>query len=117
MSLNKSKPYASIFGHASAHFEQGGLLYDASGELLGTPPTVAKSLSESDIVLTDALVSAKAFLANILSTGALSKAAVYKAAEGNNQPWDIVKDASIEMKVMKFQYQKSETWKLSEVPE
>jgi len=112
--LNRSKPYAAIAGHPRASYEQDGLLYDGAGNLLGTPPTVAKSVEEHNLIQTDQLVSAQEFLKNVLASGAVSKATLYKEAENNNQPWDAVKDASIALNVMKFKFKQSEMWRLSE---
>jgi hypothetical protein len=114
--LDKTKPFGIVHGHTSAAFEQGGLLYDGSGDLLGTPKTVAASerVESDSIIQTDQAVAAKAFLANILSGGALSKAAIYKAAESNNQDWTTVKAVSADMGIVKFSYQKAETWRLPE---
>lgn len=112
--LDRSKPYGTISGHSVAHYEQDGLLYSGSGDLLGTPPTVAKSVEDHNIIQTDNLISAQEFLKNILSSGAVGKPTVYKEAENNNQSWDAVKDASIAMNVMKFKFKNVETWRLSE---
>jgi hypothetical protein len=115
-SLDRTKPYGVITGHATAAFEQNGLLYAGSGELLGTPKTVAKSetVVSDAVILTDQVVAAKAFLENILAGGALAKAAVYREAEANNQDWTVVKAVSADMGIVKFNYQKAETWRLPE---
>lgn len=112
--LDKSLPYATILGHATARYEQNGLLYAGNGELIGTHKTVAvsSSVSESSRIMTDSLAGAILFLKNMLREGSLSKATVYKEAENNLQPWDSVRDAALELKVHKFKYKGSETWKL-----
>jgi len=112
--LDRNKPYATISGHPRAHYEQDSLLYDGAGDLLGTPPTVAKSVEEHNLIQTDNLISAQEFLKNVLASGAVSKATLYKEAENNNQSWDAVKDASITLNVMKFKFKQSEMWRLSE---
>jgi hypothetical protein len=110
--LDRNKPYGTISGHPVAHFEQDSLLYDAGGNLIGTPKTVKKAVEKEDQILTDNLVSAKNFLRNILREGALTKSVVYRAAQDNNQVWDSVKDAAINLDIKKFTFQKSEMWKL-----
>ena len=113
MKLDKSFPYGTVTGHAVAAYEQGGMLFDGAGESLGAP---RRSAVDRDKVIQSAdLQSAKTFLETVLSNGALSKPVVFKAAEGSNQSWDLVKQAAEDMAVVKFQFQKMETWKLSEV--
>lgn len=114
--LDRNKPYGTIAGHPAAHYEQDGLLFDGAGKLLGTPTFVAAApkVTLDEAMQTDALVSAAAFLKNILKGGALSKAVVYKEAEANNQPWESVRQASVDLGIMKFQFQKAETWRLGE---
>lgn len=112
--LDKSRPYGTIWGHPIAMYEQDRLLYDGAGNLIGTPKTVREKLADEDKIVTDSMESARLFLLNILKNGALSKSAVYKVTEENNQNWDSVKQASDDLKVAKFTYQKSEMWKLSE---
>lgn len=115
-SLDRAKTFGVIHGHATAAFEQNGLLYDGAGALLGTPKTVSKSttVTHDSTVLTDQVVAAKAFLENILAGGPLSKAAVYREAEANNQDWTTLRAVSADMGIVKFNYQKAETWRLPE---
>ena len=115
--LDVTQPYGTVVGHDLARYEQNGLLYSATMELLGTPPTVEAKVKDSRIIMTDAVASGKAFLMTVLKGNALRKAAVFKEAEANNQPWDAVKDAAIEMGIVKFKYQGQETWKLPEEQE
>ena len=103
-------PFATITGHSSAAYEQGGMLFDGAGE----PLSPEKRAKTDAIIETDDLANAKAFLMTILKNGPLSKSTVYKAAEGNNQAWTDVTRAAEMLPVMKFSYQKQEHWKLSE---
>jgi hypothetical protein len=68
----------------------------------------------SERILTDSLDSAVRFLKNILANGALSKSVIYKESENNNQDWDSVRNAALEIKVHKFGFKGVETWKLSD---
>ena len=111
MTLDKTKPYGVIYGSATVAFEQDGVLYAANG----TPVDAATPTKPEPIVVeTDALEGAKAFLMHVLRSGPRSKAVIYKAAEDNNQHWDDVKRAAGLVSVVKFQFNKSETWKLPE---
>lgn len=114
--LDKAKPYGTITGHPVAVYMQNGLMYDGAGQLLGSENTASKDerVLEDTRAMTDALVNAIEFLKTILASGPVSKAAVYKEAENNNQVWSVVKDAALELKVHMFQYRKSEMWKLPE---
>ncbi len=116
ITLDKTKPFATITGHSFARFEQNGLLFGPTGELIGTPKTAATSqraVSE-EMIQTDQLASAKEFLMNILSGRSLAKAIVYVEAENNNQSWDAVRNAAIDLGIVKFTVKKAETWRLPE---
>jgi hypothetical protein len=113
MKLDRSKPYGTIHGHTHAMFEQSGRLFDGAGSLLGDHSKEVPKQQDLKIP-TDDLAAAAEFLKNILKSGPLSKAAVYKAAEQNNQPWPQVKSAFDDLKIVKFQYGNAETWKLPE---
>ena len=115
--LDMTKPYGTVVGHDVARYEQNGLLYGATMELIGTHPTVEAKVADSRVIMTDAVSSAKAFLQQVLKDTALRKAAIFKEAEANNQNWDAVKDAANVIGVVKFKYQGSETWKLPEEQE
>lgn len=116
ITLDKAKPFATITGHSLARFEQNGLLFGPTGELIGTPKTAAttqRALQEESIQ-TDQLVNAKAFLMNILNGRSLPKSVVYVEAENNNQPWDAVRNAAIDLGIVKLTIKKAETWRLPE---
>lgn len=114
--LDRTKSFGIVCGHAYAAFEQDGLLFDGAGELAGTPKTVAadERVVKDSIIQTDALVSATAFLLNILKEGAVTKAVVYKEAGNNNQVWESVHTAAIDMGIHKLNFKGAETWKLPE---
>jgi hypothetical protein len=100
-------PHATVFGDLRARYEQDGTLFDSLGE-----PVFEERPRTEYLIETSELDSAKTFLENILKNGALSKAQVYKTAESNNQPWELVKRAADAMELVKFTYAKTETWKL-----
>jgi hypothetical protein len=110
--LDRTKPFGTVVGHKVAKFEQNGLLFNASGELVD-PPKVAP-VQPDLIVETDQVDSGRLFLLNILKGGPLSKSAVYKIAEENNQSWDSVNKAATLLGVVKFSYNKATMWKLPE---
>lgn len=113
MQLDKSKPFGTVIGHATARFEQDGTLFDAAGRPLGTPAQT--HLEQADkIIETDAVESARLFLLNVLRGGPLSKSTLYKVAEENNQLWSDVSKAAIILNITKFTFNKSTMWKLPE---
>lgn len=112
MKLDKSLPYATITGHPVARYEQGGLLFDGAGASLTAP--AARATEVDRIIETDAVESAKEFLKNVLRSGPLSKAVIYKTAEDNNQSWDAIKKAAALVNVVMFTYNKAMMWKLPE---
>ncbi len=112
MKLDRTKPFATIVGHRVAKFEQNGLLFNVRGELVDPPK--AAPVQHDLVIETDQVDSGRLFLLNILKGGPLSKSAVYKIAEENNQPWDSVNKAAALLGVVKFSYNKATMWKLPE---
>jgi hypothetical protein len=120
MLLDRSKPYADVYGSDTIRYEQGGVCFNAQGIELGSPqePPKLELVPQTDLeVPTDELESAKQFLRTVLRTSPVSKSAVYKAAEQNNQTWAWVTKAAASLSIVKFQYQKMETWKLPQEQE
>ena len=118
--LNLKQPYGVVYGHDVIKYTQNGKNYDtqfmevvegkpekAPQQPKGTPP---KELSKGE----QALADAKAFLVQILKVNPLSKAAVFKECESNNQSWDMVKNAAVELNIVKFSQKNMEMWKLPE---
>lgn len=113
MKLDTQLPYGTITGHHIARYEQGGLLFDAEGNSIA--PAKLKELAAADaIVETDEVDSAREFLLHILKSGPLSKSAVYKVAETNNQSWDAIKRASTLLGIITYAYRNATMWKLPE---
>jgi hypothetical protein len=108
--LDRTKNFGTITGHEVASYEQGGMLFDGAGESIGVPRRAA--VDKDRVIQSADLESAKSFLSSILANGPLSKPVIFKAAEGNNQSWDLVKQAAAVLPVVQFQYQNRETWKL-----
>ena len=113
MKLDPSLPYGTITGHALARYEQGGMLFDVGGESI-TPAKLKELTAADDIVETDEVDSARDFLLHILKSGPLSKSAVYKVAETNNQSWDAIKRASTLLGIITYAYRNATMWKLPE---
>lgn len=115
--LDKAQPYATVTGHPAAAFEQNGMLFDGAGLPLVPPPAPGAEAADDrkdDIIETDEVESAKQFLLNVLSSGPLSKSALYKVAEENNQPWDAVRKAYVMLRVVSYAYRGVTMWKLNE---
>lgn len=119
MKLNRTRPYGTITGHASACFEQNGVLFDGAGEQLAeyTPASKKpgpKPKEPAFETLNDkALANACAFLQNLLKGGPLDKSVVFKEADGNNQHWDTVKLAFEEIKGKASKRGQSTMWALN----
>ena len=114
--LDLKKPYGVIWGHDEYAFQQDGKFFDGSHNEVGgqsTEPVVLKSKTKVKET-TPALNSASAFLLQILKENPLSKAAVYKAVESNNQDWNAVRDASAALGVVRYTQNTLEMWRLPE---
>lgn len=119
MKLDRTKPYGIVTGHDVARFEQNGTLFNGRGEpvvdeTLLTLPERKSSVDVDKIIETDAVESGRLFLLNVLKGGPLSKSAIYKVAEDNNQSWDVITKAAALMGVVKFSYNRATMWKLPE---
>lgn len=116
--MNVKKPHGTVYGHATAAYEQDGLLYDAQYRSLNSYPELkpkpAPKPTLTGLVMPDPLENSKAFLRQILKENPLSKSVVYKESEASNQVWDNVRDAAIEMAIVKFTQNKLEMWRLPE---
>jgi hypothetical protein len=130
MKFNPKQPYGTITGHPWARYEQGGVLYDWNGESRRENPDAVVEDDEhetTDPELVEQpqsaplnnhehpdfrLASAKEFLKNILSSGPLARAAIYREAEQNNQDWEAVKSAFADLRGEAFKRKTSIFWKL-----
>lgn len=114
MKLNKQRPYGTVFGHDTAVFEQDGLLFDGAGEPLGGEQSRVPVKESAVASKTQAkIASARAFLENILSGGALDKSVIFKEAENNNQHWGDVKTAFAQMEGKTFKRGAVTLWHIS----
>lgn len=109
MKLDTNRPYAQIWGHAAASYEQGGILFDGSGEAVEEN---AKEINEETAENEDALVVARELLTSALSGGAVSKGGVFKAAEDAHVAWADVMSMAAAMNVRKYKQGRAEMWKL-----
>lgn len=112
MKLDKSLPYATITGHAVACYEQGGMLFDGAGNSI--QPKRLQAAEKDRIIESNDVVGAQEFLTHILKSGPLSKSAIFKVAEENNQSWEAVKKAYTVMNIVSYAYGKATMWKLPE---
>jgi hypothetical protein len=111
--LNFKQPYGVVYGHDDIRYTQNGKNFDSQGKEVGEkkPASVAKV---QDKVVTSKLENAKAFLTQILSGNPLSKSVIYKEVESNNYVWNDVRDAAVELGIVKFTQKNLEMWKLPE---
>lgn len=100
MSFDPKRSYATITGHPWAKYEQNGTLYDYQGR----QPEESdgdNEQAETNVVVEEKnphdrdfdVENAKEFLKNVLAEGQLTRGAVYRAAQNNNQKWDKVEQA------------------------
>lgn len=113
--MNLKQPYGVVYGHAEIRYTQGGKNYDSQYNEIGAPKEQpAPKKVEVPAAGNPMLANARAFLLQILKENPLSKSAVYKEAENNNQVWNDVRDAAIELGVQKFTKKNLEMWELPE---
>lgn len=112
MRLDRTRTFGVITGHERARYEQGGMLFGVDEESL---PIERRKESERDrIIKHDLVLAAQEFLKTVLAGGPVSKSAVYRAAELNNQQWPVVKDAATLMNIQTFKFRTATMWKLPE---
>ena len=113
-----NQTYGVVYGHDSIRYTQGGKNFNAQhNEIVPEAPAkVPLSKAQKDgVAPVTPLSNAKAFLLQILKENPVSKSAIYKEAESNNQDWNSVRDAAIELGIAKFNSKNLEMWKLPEV--
>ena len=115
MKIDFNKPHGVIFGHPYAAYEQNGFLYDGAGERLNSKTEETEETEETepqrDAIKYD-LQQAKDFLLGILREGPLTKTAVYKECEANNQNWEAVQQAFNDIGGETFKIRNGIFWKL-----
>lgn len=120
--MDFTKSYGHTFGSSiGAVYEQDGRPFNAAGILIEPAEVVSTEIelpANTIIIPTDAVENAKSFLRQILKGGPIAKNVVFKEAEANNQQWQNVTDASVDMNLAKFNFKKGDTtlemWKLTE---
>ena len=112
MKLDRNLPYATIVGHDTARYEQGGMLFGPD-EISLAPPASARTPVE-DIIHHDGVENAKQFLLTVLKGKPVSKSALFKAAQDTNLEWENVRQASLLLGIIAFTYRNSTMWKLPE---
>ena len=104
--LDTSKPYGTIYGHDSAAFQQGGVLFDAAGEELDPDDGEVKDESGYD--------TAKAYVMEMLSGNPVSKEALEKEAGIRQINWADVRQVFTNLKLIEYKAGKAVLWKLPE---
>ena len=94
MKLDFDKPHGVVFGHAYAAYEQDGILYDGAGERIDKPEVKeeVETSGQEDAINYQAR-QAKDFLLGILKEGPVTRTAIYRECEANNQNWEEVQKA------------------------
>ena len=113
--LDLKKPYGTIFGHDEYAFQQDGKFFDGGMNEIGAPEVAPVPKSKSKIKeATPVQDSARSFLLQILKENPLSKSAVYKAVESNNQDWNAVRDVCADLGIIRYTQNTLEMWRLPE---
>lgn len=105
MQLNKDKPFATIYGHHSATYEQGGVLFNGGGEPV-EPGAAPAALASVDY-------DAEAFLAELLQGTPMSRKKVAEVAEQAGIAWFDVENAAASLNVDRRKKGFGETWLLN----
>jgi hypothetical protein len=106
MKLNENLPYATIYGHHSATYEQGGVLFNGGGEPV-KPDAAPAALASVDY-------DAEAFLSELLRGTPMSRKKVAEVAEQAGIAWFDVENAAAALNVERRRQGFGETWKLIE---
>lgn len=114
MKFDPTKPHGAITGHPTAFFEQEGVLFDGAGQPLSEPKTSLKAKASAAATDDPKVESAKAFLRAVLAGGPVSKSAVFREAEANNQDWAAAKTAFVVLKGTEIKRGSEILWKLVE---
>lgn len=127
MKIDLNKPHGVVYGHPYAAYEQNGHLYDGAGDRLVPEEPVQESKEELiqtvqanpeilDFDQSDAINyqerQAKDFLKGILREGPLTRTAIYKECEANNQNWDTVQKVFSDMGGEALKIKNGLFWKL-----
>lgn len=120
LKFDPKKPFATIIGHAWARFEQDGILYDYQGRASGQVEAAVEPEVEVTTTATEGKVewrdleleNAKQFLKTVLAGGPITKNAIYKECENNNQKWEKVQEAFTELGGAKVRNGNWTLWKL-----
>ncbi|MDB5975146.1 MAG: hypothetical protein JWR07_1906 [Nevskia sp.] len=100
MKLDPTKPYGTIYGPTTAQYEQNGMFFTGSGEVIERVDEPGEGEADSPVAL---------WLQELLSGGAMTQPNIYKAAERDGQPWAEVKTVP---GVKRYKYRRDDMWKL-----
>lgn len=114
MKLDKAKPFAQIWGHETALYEQGGTLFDGAGKpieeaLEADAPPLSTPQEDSPKKLTP-----RGFLTHALSGGPVERARLHTQAGELGVLWNDVLTAAADMGVFKERRGKTltEVWSI-----
>ena len=108
--LDFNKPHGVVYGHAAAMYEQDGALYAGDGT-----PIIGNAAIKSDTSVEEPIIDLeqeKEFLKNLLRGGEMLQTNVAKEAENMDLNWSQVKNASIELNILKTKQGNYNVWKL-----
>lgn len=116
--LDFKAPHGIVYGHDTIRYSQNGKHYDGAGTLIPEPSSTEQQAEKPKLKDTkpqdDRLAGAKAFLKHILKENPLSKSVIYKTVESENQVWNDVRDAAVELGIVKSVKSSLEMWELPE---
>jgi len=128
--FDKTRSFATIYGHDEAKYEQDGIQYDASyrplnekevkeaEKIKATIKPAAPGIDPDGVIIDPKIEQAGAFLENLLKQGPMAKTVIYAEANSNNQAWDAVQKAAAVLGVKSVPIGtgkiKAEGWSLAE---
>lgn len=114
MKLNREEPFAELWGHPRAKYEQGGVLFDGRGDSLEPITEEERSEPFYDPKVPDEVRNGWEFLKHVLREGPVAKGSLYREAELNNQNWQNVRGAAALMGIVSTKVKGVEMWRLPE---
>lgn len=107
MQLDRKKSFATIYGHSNAMYEQGGCLFNGSGEQVAeSEQDISEPTTEYD--------SVESFLKNALNETSLSRKKVAELAEKAGFTWLDVETTAGLLNVQRRKQGVGEVWKINQ---
>lgn len=110
MKFDPTKPYGQIYGHSSASFEQGGILFNGAGNPVPVETIIEESEASQTILEAEVI---KAFLDKILNGGPVAQANIYKECGLKGYNWSDVKSVAAASNIRMSEVKGKAIWSLN----